>query len=176
MNATITLGDLLHVERTLASRTLLARFDDWTSRFSDFDEDIEGARARLELRLDSDHWTPGDAPAARHKHRPRIPTTGPATIEHDLSEWFLLHSLALTYPAHQFSVTPKGRVFAGYRHGNHREHHRLYVTGLSEILDEAAILMHAATQGRGGRIYIASDQIQIAKTLQVLANLRLIQG
>lgn len=171
MTTATTLRDLLQVDRTLAKYTLLSRFDTLTNRFNGYDEHIEVARGRLELRLNSDHWTPGEAPAPRTKHRPRIASIGPITIEHDLSEWFLLHSLALTHPAQQFSVTPKGRVFAGYRNGNHHEHDRLYVTALSDILDEVAILMHAATQGQGGRIYIASDQIQIAKTNRVLANL-----
>lgn len=171
MNAATTGTYLIEAERTLASRTLLTRFATWTSRFSDCEEDIEVARARLELRLKSDHWTPRETPGSRVIHRSRVTLAGEVTIHHDLSEWFLLHSLALTHPAQQFSVTPDARVFAGYRNGNHREHDRLYVTGLSHVLDEAAILMHAATQGRGGRIYIASDQIQIAKTNRVLANL-----
>lgn len=64
---------------------------------------------------------------------------------------------------HQFSVTQRqARVFAGDLRGYHREDERLYVTGLSPIIDEAVDLLHGLSAGRGGRFYVNDGCVERA--------------
>ncbi|MGB3764443.1 MAG: hypothetical protein WA966_14610 [Ornithinimicrobium sp.] len=81
--------------------------------------------------------------------------------------------LALTWPAAQFAVTPRGVVFAGYRHGRHRDQDRFYVSGLSQILDDAADLAYLASGGAGGRFFVQGDQVELAADRSLLATLRM---
>lgn len=53
----------------------------------------------------------------------------------------------------QFSVSPTKGVFAPLAFDLTPESHRVYITGLSAVIDEAARLLLAKTAGKGGRFH-----------------------
>ena len=79
-------------------------------------------------------------------------------LEPDVVETQLALMLAATSPHGQFSSTGTGECFVGYHRGYHRQTDRIYVDGLSVVLDRAASILDDHRRGAfpipGGRFYV----------------------
>jgi hypothetical protein len=140
-----------------------------------YDQFTEAARdealQRLTRRLTDGPWR-GDR-YERKRRRFRVPPAElgkTPTFSCDFAEMLVLRILGRTWPQLQFSVTPKGDVFAGDQNGYHPEISRLYVTTLSPVLDDAADLL-LQTGSEGGRLYVHNRSIERASDRTMLARL-----
>jgi hypothetical protein len=96
----------------------------------------------------------------------------PPVIDADEVEEVVVHLLALTWPEAQFSYRPSwsGDVFAGWNNGYHRsDAQRVYVTGLSDILDSVREVVQDHRDGQGGRIYVRDGRVACADCRLVIA-------
>jgi len=130
------------------------------------------ARARVEQRLSCLDDRPTLRPASRHDMAGAfgagVPTLGCDRVE------LMIVDLLATGAHLQFSVSSRdARIFAGALRGYHHEPDRLYVTGLSTILDAAADRLHSLSNGSGGRFYVNDDFVERAWDRSVLLRLAL---
>jgi hypothetical protein len=138
---------------------------------------IEEAIVRVTRRLDGGRWTRQSlAPVQWKTRKPGVGRGEVPTITHDEVEFAIVYALARTWPAAQFSVDARGLVFAVQLNGYHRKADRLYVAGLSTILDEAADLQYLTSHGAGGRFYIQNQAVQLADGRSVIARLEPFQA
>lgn len=93
-------------------------------------------------------------------------------IDVDEAENVIAHLLAVTWPEALFSYTPRkaNRVFAGGCRGYHRdEQQRVYVSGLSEVLDTMNEAVQHHREWKGGRVLVADGRVICADCRAVLA-------
>ena len=62
-------------------------------------------------------------------------------------------------------------MWPGHLHGYHREGDRTYVSGLSDILDTAAVIVAEHRAGQGGRFYVGAHTVECAECKSVLASI-----
>jgi len=132
---------------------------------------LDAAMTRLTARV-------GEADATnfflrRRTPRWRIPPSGnlvgAPVVDADDVEIAIVALLAATANQWQFSSTPDGQMFTGMKRGYHREAERLYVTGLSEVIDTAAGRVESHRAGAGGRVYITKGFVECAECQLIIA-------
>ena len=143
-----------------------------TGRYSP--ELLAEARTRLLSRALTGNFREGALVrrSSRWKRVPTGPVGLPPVIDADDAEEVLVHLLALTWPEAQFSYRPSwsGDVFAGWNSGYHRsDAQRVYVTGLSDILDSVREVVQDHRDGQGGRIYVRDGRVACADCRKVIA-------
>lgn len=127
--------------------------------------DVAEARRRILLRAATSDFQAGALVQRRSRWRNlsgRVADTV-QTIEADSAEQLIVPLLALIRPDAQFSVTPRStnRVFACHKGGYHRTvEERVYVTGLSDVLDTVSDIVQAHRLGVGGRIHITEGAVR----------------
>jgi len=85
------------------------------------------------------------------------------TIRTQVEEIIILHALAGTGQARQYGVTPRGEVFPSQSFGYLREDDgRLYVNGLSPLIDEIGARFTRFRRHAGGRFYVEDRRIRDA--------------
>jgi hypothetical protein len=105
----------------------------------------------------------------RWRTRPSGNLEGAPVLDADNVEIAIVALLAATANQWQFSSTPDGHMFAGERQGRHPEPERLYVTGLSDVIDAAAGLVESHRAGAGGRVYIWKEFVECADCRLIIA-------
>lgn len=161
--------------RSVHRDQVLKAFQDTAKRRPDTAALLDEALTRVARRLDRLPWS-------RDSLQPLRPKAGRQAIQHgdvpmichDAVERAIVYALARTWPSAQFSVDLNGLIFAGLLNGYHHKSDRLYVSGLSKIIDEAGELLNSARCGAGGRFYVRDDDVQMADGHSVLATLRLL--
>jgi hypothetical protein len=120
------------------------------------DEDLV-ARDRVLARLDQGTWQPTRDVVLR---RPALTFTqdeksSQAIVDVDPIELRVMRSLATTHPKGQFAVAKTGATFTASTKGFSRETDRIYLTGLSPLIDAIGAFMFEfredTDQGIGGR-------------------------
>lgn len=114
-------------------------------------------RERVEERL-----ARGEVPAeplARWKLSVLAGPPALPALESELEEVLIFRALARTGDDRQFGVTPRSEIFASRSHGYTHENERLYITGLSPLIDDVAWHFNAWRSGTGGRLYESHDMI-----------------
>lgn len=135
--------------------------------------DIRKARDRIRRRLVSS-WT-GVWGTPQHRFKRVEPSgllRGAPVLDTDPVELLIIRELAVTSPAKQFGVTPAGTVFTASTFGKSQEHERLYVSGLSPLLDTVAEIFNGQRQGAGGRFFESDGLILDAADNVVVIRLR----
>jgi hypothetical protein len=155
-----------------AHRALVLERANLVPTFGPFTQEArDEAIRRLEERLTDGPWNGDRYMRRRRRFRPAPIDLGHAPIfPCDLAELIVVQLLGRTWPKLQFSVTPKGDVFAGDQLGYHSEISRIYVTALSPILDDAADVL-LRDGGVGGRLYVHGRSIERAGDKTLLARL-----
>jgi hypothetical protein len=135
---------------------------------------LQEAVARIDDRAATGDYRLGSLVQRKPKWR-QAPTRvvgRPPVIEVDAAEALIVHLLALTHPDAQFAATPmsSNRVFAGWKtsyHGDQNE--RLYVTGLSDVLDSVSNVVQSHRAGDGGRFYVRDGAVECPDCRSVIA-------
>ena len=137
-----------------------------------FDRDtLDAAVTRLMARV-------GEADATSFLLRPRAPRwrtapsgnlVGAPVLAADDVEIAIVALLAATANQWQFSSTPDGQMFLGMKQGFHRKAERIYVTGLSDVIDTAAGRVESHRAGVGGRVYITKEFVECAECKLIIA-------
>ena len=107
--------------------------------------------------------------APRWRTPPSGNLVGAPVLDADDVEIAIVALLAATANQWQFSSTPEGRMFLGTKLGYHPEPERVYVTGLSDVIDTAAGLVESHRAGAGGRVYITKGSVECAECKLVIA-------
>lgn len=116
----------------------------------------EAAR-RLERRLGSWDWR-NDAPVeSRLKNKVARGVRAKRVVGCDEEERVIAHALAITHGDGQFTVLPNGAVCATQSNGWTKEKVRIFISGLSPLIDEAADIINQMTDGKGGRFFFTQD-------------------
>lgn len=87
------------------------------------------------------------------------------------AELALLRMLVQSSPRRRFSVEPAGSVFVADSYGMNDPATRVYVTGISPILDLAAARLLSETLGEGGRMTVLEDRIVRTSSMESLLSL-----
>lgn len=135
---------------------------------------LQEARRRIIDRAATAEFACGAYARRRPKcgHRGSRPLRSVPIIDADDTELAVMHLLALTGPDAQFSYTPawSGRVFAGWKDGYHRgDEERVYVTGLSDVLDSATSIVQNHRNDGGGRVFVRHRRVVCADCQEVVA-------
>jgi hypothetical protein len=135
---------------------------------------LQEAVARIDDRAATGDYRLGSLVQRKPKWRPtptRVLGT-PPVIEADAAEALIVYLLALTHPDAQFAATPRSsnRVFAGWKTSYHGdENERLYVTGLSDVLDSVSHVVQSHRAGDGGRFYVRDGAVECPDCRSVIA-------
>lgn len=106
---------------------------------------------------------------AYRPHREFFTGGDASAVTVDAEEYLLMHALARTSGALQFSVTRGGEVYASSGWGfTKEESERLYVTSLSPLLSQIAGFIQAVRVGKGGRFYVQGYNVLDARTNRIL--------
>lgn len=135
--------------------------------------DIRKARDRINRRLDSS-WT-GVWATPQHRFKRVEPSgrlRGAPVLDADPVELLIIRELAVTSPAAQFGVTPAGTIFTASTFGKSKEHERLYLSGLSPLLDTVAEILNEQRSGEGGRFFESEGLILDAADDKAVIRLR----
>jgi hypothetical protein len=127
-------------------------------------------RRRVERRLSVLDY---DWPDLRYrKVREGFSGGEPLVIEADSEELIILHALAGTGDARQYGVTPRGEVYPSQNHGYLRESDgRLYVQGISPLIEELGAVFTAFRSNEGGRFYLEGRLVRDASSRRVVARI-----
>lgn len=135
--------------------------------------DIRKARDRINRRLDSSWTGMWGTPQHRFKRvEPSGRLRGAPVLDVDPVELLIIRELAATSPAAQFGATPTGTVFTASTFGKSKEHERLYLSGLSPLLDTVAEIFNTQRSGEGGRFFESEGRIVDAADDLVVIHLR----
>lgn len=115
------------------------------------------ATRRLQSRLALwNHAEQADADALGPRTHTKAIRTD-STVEGDEAERVIVRALSKRHTDAQFTVTPSGAVYSTHNFGWTKDKVRVFVAGLSPLLDEAAEVFHYQSGGKGGRILFKSD-------------------
>ncbi|KRF29487.1 hypothetical protein [Phycicoccus sp. Soil802] len=142
---------------------------------------VEAAKARIVERVQTGEFVHGAFARRQPKWRRYAATAAGLipTISADDIEQLIVPLLSLTHPEAQFSYrrAPSGQVFASWMNGFHRrDEERVYVTGLSDVLDTATTLVQDHREGMGGRIFINQGRVACAECRRPIAWIGSAQG
>lgn len=115
------------------------------------------AASRLERRLGSWDWR-NDAPAeSRFKNKVARGIRAECVVGCSEEERIIARALAITQGDGQFTVTASGAVYATQSNGWTKDKVRIFVSGLSPLIDAAADIIDQMTDGKGGRFFFTQD-------------------
>lgn len=113
----------------------------------------ESAAARLEYRLRE--WTGNGIASPQSRFKNKIARGEDATciIGSDQEEILIVRALAVTRGECQYTVSTNGAVFASEASGWTIDRTRVYVSGLSPLIDDAADILRQMRGSSGGRMF-----------------------
>lgn len=116
----------------------------------------EAAR-RLESRLGA--WTGTQVPGEPGRIKDKLPSgsSSSSELEADEAELVIVHALAATKGDAQFTVSPNGAVSSTISNGWTINKGRIYISGLSPVIDDAASLLNQLRDLAGGRMFFTRE-------------------
>lgn len=117
------------------------------------------AMERLEARLAA--WYGAQMPnvGSRFKNKIARGRLAECTVGSDEAERIIVRVLAMTRGDAQFTVSPSGACFATENNGWTKDKERIYISGLSPLIDDAAYILNQMRRNTGGRMFFTrSDE------------------
>lgn len=111
------------------------------------------ATERLERRLQTWHGSGIASAKSRFKNKVARGAEADCVVGADQAETLIVRALSLTRGECQYTVTPNGAVFASEGNGWTIEGTRIYVSGLSPLIDDAADILRQMRGPNGGRMF-----------------------
>lgn len=113
----------------------------------------ETAAERLDIRLQT--WTGSGIPSTKSRFKNKIALGADADclVGTDRPEILIVRALSLTRGECQFTVTPTGAVYASEGNGWTIDSARIYVSGLSPLIDDGADILRQMRGPKGGRMF-----------------------
>lgn len=130
---------------------ILALLDE--SELHSDDETSAEVRGRVLRRLDHGWMGSGFSINLRRKYQNPIATTGPvAVMRVDPIERLIMQSLSITSPARQYGVSSRSLVFTASTNGWSDESQRVWLSGLSPVIDDVGQYYAAWRRAHDGKI------------------------
>lgn len=108
---------------------------------------------RLGHRLMTWHGSGIASAKSRFKNKVARGTEADCAVGADQAEILIVRALSLTRGECQFTVTPNGAVFASDGNGWTIDRERVFVSGLSPLIDDAADILRQMRGPNGGRMF-----------------------
>lgn len=117
----------------------------------------EAAAERLERRLQD--WTGSGIASTKSRFKNKVARGADADclIGSDPEEILIVRALSLTRGECQFTVSASGAVFASESNGWTIDRTRIFVSGLSPLIDDAADILRQMRGPNGGRMFFDRD-------------------
>lgn len=154
-------------ESGLPLATLKSLREQMLQRVSKMHGDLQSrdeATSRLEARLEA--WQGAALPTDRTRFKSKIVSGKRALciVSSDEAERIIVRALSVTSVDAQFTVSPNGACYATENNGWTIEKLRVYISGLSPLVDDASYILNQMRNGAGGRMFFSrSDQFSDAR-------------
>lgn len=131
------------------------------------------ARERLTKRLAGWQGMQTASGKSRFKNKISRGAAADCSVGADEAETIIVRALSLTRRSAQFTISPNGAVFATEQNGWTIDGQRIYVSGLSPLIDDAADILQQMRDRSGGRMYF-TDQNEFIRADSKLSFLRVL--
>lgn len=115
------------------------------------------AETRLATRLQAWHGVELPSGNSRFKNKFARGSAVECEVGADEAELLIIRALGLTVGAVQLTVVPIGACFATLNNGWTMKHERVYISGLSPLIDDASYILNRMRDGEGGRMFFTAD-------------------
>lgn len=119
------------------------------------------ATRRLEQRLSTWYGVELASGKSRFKNKVKSGVFADCRVGGDEAEKLIVRALSNTQPDCQFTVTPAGVAYATHNNGWTIKKSRVFVSGLSPLIDDAADILNQMRGKEGGRIFFTRDDMFI---------------
>lgn len=111
------------------------------------------AAQRLESRLSTWYGVQLAPESPRFKKKVARGAIADCVVAADEAEQIIVRALAITSGDVQFTVIPKGSTYATENNGQTRDKIRVFISGLSPLVDDASYILNQMRDARGGRMF-----------------------
>lgn len=115
------------------------------------------ATRRLQSRLGTWQGTQLVLGTSRFKNKITRGISADCLVGADEAETLIVRALSITRGECQFTVALNGVVFATENNGHTIDKVRVYVSGLSPLIDDAAYILNQMRDGGGGRMFFTRE-------------------